>query len=73
MNTVNNVFMEIDEEKYEHRRLKLIELRDSRFYGVNAALAREIDRDETYENRLFYSKDKKGRKRLGDDLAKLPY
>lgn len=65
--------MEIDEEKYEHRRLKLIELRDSRFNGVNAALAREIDRDETYENRLFYSKDKKGRKRLGDDLAELPY
>lgn len=62
--------MEIDEDKYEHGRLKLIELRDSRFNGINAALAREIDRDETYINRLFYSKDKKGRKRLCDYLAK---
>ena len=54
--------MEIDEEKYEHRRLKLIELRDSRFNGVNAALAREIDRDETYENRLSTLKTKKAEK-----------
>lgn len=62
--------MEIDEDKYEHRRLKLIELRDSKFNVVNAAIVRAIDRDEIYVNRLFYSKDKKGRKRLGDYLAK---
>ena len=70
MNKVNNVFMEIDEDKYEHRRLKLIELRDSKFNVVNAAIVRAIDRDEIYVNRLFYYKDKKGRKRLCDYLAK---
>ena len=55
-------------DKYEIRRQKLIMLRDSKCGGVNAALAKAIDRDETYVNRLFYPTDKAGRKRLGDKL-----
>jgi len=55
-------------DKYEKRRLRLMELRDTKCVGVNAVLARKIERDPSYVNRMFYPEGKNGKKRIADDL-----
>ncbi|SFK75041.1 hypothetical protein SAMN05216302_101457 [Nitrosomonas aestuarii] len=55
-------------DKYEKRRLNLIKLRDERCGGVNAEIARRIDRDQSYVNRMFYPEGKSQKKRIGDDI-----
>jgi hypothetical protein len=46
----------------------LIWLRDTKCNGVGAALAKRINKDSTYVNRLFYPSGKKGRKSVGLEI-----
>lgn len=55
-------------DKYEHRRIKLLELRDTLCDGKNVNLANKLGKDETYVSRMLYAPEKKGRKRIGDDM-----
>jgi len=57
-----------DEVSLTPRQLLLMEIRD-RLCGRNSAeLARRINKDPTYINRLFYPADKKGHKGLGLEI-----
>lgn len=60
-----------DVDKYERRRLRLIELRDSKCDGSAAALARKIDRDPSYVARMLYPEGKTGKKRIADDMMEV--
>lgn len=53
-------------DKFERRRLRLLELRDR--CGSNAELARRIGKDASYVSRLLFEEGKKGKKRIGDDI-----
>lgn len=55
-------------DKYERRRLRLIELRDSRCNGKGAELARKIGRDPSYVARMTYPEGKAGKKRIAGEL-----
>jgi phage repressor protein C with HTH and peptisase S24 domain len=55
-------------DKYERRRLRLIELRDTKCGGNGADLARKIDRDPSYVTRMLYPEGKAGKKRIADDM-----
>lgn len=63
------MYILLNMDKYEKRRLRLIELKDSKCKGVNADLARRIGRDPTYVNRMLYPEGKAGKKRIGDDMV----
>ncbi len=56
-------------DKYEKRRLNLIELRHSRCGGSNAALARLIGREPSYVTRMAYPEGKSGKKRIAEDMV----
>lgn len=56
-------------DKYEIRRLRLIQLRDEQCGGVTAELARRIEKDASYVNRVLWEEGKKGRKRIGEDIV----
>lgn len=58
-------------DKYERRRLRLIELRDTRCGGNGADLARKIDRDPSYVTRMLYPEGKAGKKRIADDMIEV--
>lgn len=58
-------------DKYEIRRVRLAELRDTRCGGKSAELARRIDRSPTYILRMLYTADKPGRKRIADDMIEV--
>lgn len=58
-------------DKYECRRLKLIELRDTRCNGVAADLAEKLDRSASYVSRMLYPEGKPGKKRIADDMVEL--
>ena len=49
-------------DKYERRRIRLIELRDTRCNGIAADLARTISREPSYVSRMFYAEGKKGKR-----------
>lgn len=68
---MNTYFDSMD--KYEIRRLRLIELRDKKCRGINAELARRIDKDSSYVDRLFYPKGKGGKKNIGDKTLEAIY
>lgn len=53
-----------------HQQLLLKKLRDERCGGVAAELARQIKKDVTYVNRLFYPPGKKGRKNIGLEIMR---
>lgn len=58
-------------DMYEHRRLRLLELFDTKRYGGHGGLARmakDTGVDASYLSRLRYPPDKKGRKRLADEV-----
>jgi hypothetical protein len=61
--------METGEGFTQEQRL-LMKLRDDYCGGVAAKLARAIDKDVTYVNRLFYPIGKKGRKGIGLDVMR---
>lgn len=57
-------------DMYEHRRLRLLELFDTKKYGGHGGLARlakDTGIDASYISRLRYPEGKKGRKRLADE------
>lgn len=56
-------------DKYERRQMRLAELMAERCGGSPTALAREIGRDSSYVSRMLYPPGKKGRKRIGEDMA----
>lgn len=55
-------------DKYEQRRLRLRELIDTACGGKIADFAARIERSDSYASRMLYADDKKGRKRIGDDM-----
>lgn len=54
--------------KYEHRRLRLLELRTWACDGMTARLAERIARSDSYVARMLYEEGKAGKKRIGDDM-----
>ncbi|EIX9027476.1 helix-turn-helix transcriptional regulator [Klebsiella aerogenes] len=58
-------------DKYEQRRLKLIEIRDRFCNGKASDLARRIDREPSYISRMLYPEGKKGKKRIADDMMEI--
>lgn len=56
-------------DKYERRRLALQRILDVMFQGRIVDLAKKIDRDASYVSRMLYPADKKGMKRIGDDMV----
>lgn len=54
--------------KYEHRRLRLLELRAWACEGMTARLAERIARSDSYVARMLYEEGKPGKKRIGDDM-----
>lgn len=58
-------------DKYERRRLRLIELIKTQCNGVAAEFARRIERDASYVARMLYPEGKNGKKRIADDMMEL--
>lgn len=58
-------------DKYEKRRLNLIELRDKKCNGKAAELAKKIGRDPSYVSRMLYAAGKAGKKRIADDMIEV--
>ncbi|PKH20211.1 hypothetical protein CIG19_18845 [Enterobacterales bacterium CwR94] len=58
-------------DKYEKRRLRLIQLRDDYCNGNGSELARRIDREPSYVSRMLWPEDKKGRKRIADNMIEI--
>lgn len=58
-------------DKYERRRLRLIELRETRCNGKAAELAKAIGRDASYVSRMLYPEGKAGKKRIADDMMEV--
>ena len=58
-------------DRFDTRRLRLIELRDARCDGSSADLARAIGRDQSYVSRMLYPEGKAGKKRIGEEMASI--
>lgn len=58
-------------DKYEKRRLRLIELRDEFCDGNASKLARKIEREPSYVSRMLWPGEKPGRKRIADDMIEV--
>lgn len=58
-------------DKYEKRRLKLIDLIKLKCGGINAELARRIGRYPSYINRMLYPEGKKAKKRIADEMIEV--
>lgn len=58
-------------DKYEKRRLRLIELRDNFCNGRASELARRIEREPSYVSRMLYTEGKAGKKRIADDMMEV--
>lgn len=58
-------------DKFELRRLKLLELMHERCDGRVAVLAKKLGRSDSYVARMLYPADKPGVKRIGEDMADL--
>ena len=58
-------------DKYEQRRLRLIEIRDRFCNGKASELARRIEREPSYVSRMLYPEGKSGKKRIADDKMEL--
>ncbi|MBU6993539.1 S24 family peptidase [Ferrovum myxofaciens] len=56
-------------DKYESRRLRLIELRDTRCNGKAVELARKLGREPSYVSRMIYPEGKAGKKRIADEMV----
>lgn len=55
-------------DKYEHRRQRLIELRDKFCDGRISALAEKLGRSSSYVSRMLYQEGHPHKKRIGDDM-----
>ena len=58
-------------DKYERRRLRLLDLRESKCEGSNAELSRKLGRDPSYVARMLLPDGKPAKKRIGDDMVDL--
>ncbi len=58
-------------DKYEKRRLRLIEIRDTLCNGKVVDLARRIEREQSYVSRMLYPEGKKWKKRIADDMVEV--
>lgn len=58
-------------DKYEKRRLRLIQLRDEYCDGNASVLARKIEREPSYVSRMLWPEGKSGRKRIADDMMEI--
>lgn len=58
-------------DKYEHRRRRLIELRDTKCNGKAVEVARAIGREPSYVSRMLYPEGKAGKKRIADDMMEV--
>ncbi|MDR5824736.1 S24 family peptidase [Caballeronia sp. LZ043] len=56
-------------DKYEKRRLRLIEVRDLLCGGSAATLAKRIDKSGSYVSRMLWPDGRDGRKRIGEDTV----
>ncbi|MFM0324822.1 S24 family peptidase [Caballeronia glebae] len=56
-------------DKYERRRLRLIEVRDRLCGGGVSTLAKRIGKSDSYVSRMLYEDGKSGRKRIGEDMV----
>lgn len=58
-------------DKYEKRRLRLIQIRDQFCGGKAVDVARKIEREPSYVSRMLYEEGKKGKKRIADDMVEI--
>lgn len=58
-------------DKYEKRRLRLIQIRDEMCGGKAVDVARKIEREPSYVSRMLYEPGKNGRKRIADDMVEI--
>lgn len=58
-------------DKYEQRRLRLIQIRDDFCGGKAVDVARKIEREPSYVSRMLYEDGKKGKKRIADDMVEV--
>lgn len=58
-------------DKYEIRRLALVDLRANIGHGAVTKIAAAIGKDPNYVSRMMYPHGKKGRKRIGEDSVEL--
>lgn len=58
-------------DKYENRRMRLIQIRDERCGGKAVDLARKIEREPSYVSRMLYPEGKNGKKRIADDMVEI--
>lgn len=58
-------------DKYELRRLALLDILATQCGGNAASLAARIGKDASYVHRMLYPEGKAGRKRIGEDMAEL--
>ncbi len=58
-------------DKYEQRRLRLIQIRDELCGGKAVDVARRIEREPSYVSRMLYEDGKKGKKRIADDMVEV--
>ncbi|MBL3963134.1 hypothetical protein H3O04_11550 [Burkholderia sp. KCJ3K979] len=56
-------------DKYEHRRLRLTEIRDDLCNGKASELARKIGKTDSYVARMLWPDGKDGRKRMGGEMV----
>lgn len=58
-------------DKYEIRRLRLIQIRDDMCGGKAVDVARKIEREPSYVSRMLYPEGKPGKKRIADDMVEV--
>lgn len=56
-------------DKFERRRLELLDLLKNRCDGDKAALASKLDCSYSYVSRMLYPVGKAGKKRIGDEMV----
>lgn len=57
-------------EKFERRRLRLIELRDILCDGRNSSLAKLLGKSDSYVTRMLWPQERDGRRNIGEDVVK---
>ncbi|CAL8476437.1 S24 family peptidase [Caballeronia sp. S22] len=56
-------------DKFEKRRLRLIEVRDRLCGGAASSLAKRIGKSDSYVSRMLWPEGRDGRKRIGEDMV----
>ncbi|WP_186159305.1 S24 family peptidase [Burkholderia gladioli] len=56
-------------DKFERRRLRLIDVRDLLCGGAASSLAKRIGKSDSYVSRMLWPEGRNGRKRIGEDMV----